>query len=172
VHIRRANRSDVLELGRLGALLVRAHHDFDPRRFIAPPSGTASGYAEFLGAQLEEQDVILLVAELEESVVGYTYATVEDTDWMSLRGPAGNLHDIVVDEAHRGRGVGRQLLDATVAELKVRGVPQVVLDTAAGNVSAQRLFERAGFRRTMIEMTQDLGGALPGPATAPVAPPD
>jgi RimJ/RimL family protein N-acetyltransferase len=30
--------------------------------------------------------------------------------------------------------------------------------TAAPNAPAQRLFERAGFRRTMIEMTRELDG--------------
>jgi len=70
--------------------------------------------------------------------------------------PAGVLYDIVVDQAHRGRGIGQALLDATLAELKTRGAPQVVLSTAERNESAQRLFARAGFRRTMIEMTREL----------------
>jgi ribosomal protein S18 acetylase RimI-like enzyme len=64
------------------------------------------------------------------------------------------LHDIVVDPAHRGRGVGRLLLDATIAALEARRVPRVVLHTAARNAGAHRLFERAGFRPTMMEMTR------------------
>jgi ribosomal protein S18 acetylase RimI-like enzyme len=50
------------------------------------------------------------------------------------------------------------LLSATVAALRVRGAPRVVLSTAERNESAQRLFARAGFRRTMIEMTRELDG--------------
>jgi ribosomal protein S18 acetylase RimI-like enzyme len=48
------------------------------------------------------------------------------------------------------------LLDATVAKLKSRGAPRVVLSTTAQNAAAQRLFEQAGFRRTMVEMTREL----------------
>ena len=92
-------------------------------------------------------------------MAGYSYSGIEGRDYMSLRGPAGVLHDIVVDPAHRGRGVGRILLDATLAALKARGAPQVVLSTATGNESAQRLFDRAGFRRTMIEMTLEMDGS-------------
>ena len=77
---------------------------------------------------------------------------------MSLRGPAGVLYDIVVDPAHRGRGIGRLLLDATLAALAARGAPRVVLSTAERNEPAQRLFARAGFRRTMIEMTRESNG--------------
>jgi ribosomal protein S18 acetylase RimI-like enzyme len=143
-------------IGRLGALLVRTHHDFDPKRFIAATPRTESGYGSFLGTQLDAPNIVILAAERDGEVIGYTYAGVEDTDYMSLRGPAGVLYDIVVDPAHRGQGVGRMLLDATLEALKARGAPRVVLSTAERNAPAQHLFERAGFRRTMIEMTREL----------------
>jgi ribosomal protein S18 acetylase RimI-like enzyme len=156
--VRRATPADLPHIGRLGALLVRTHHDFDPKRFIAATPQTEKGYASFLGSQLGEPSVIVLVAEREGKVLGYTYASVEGYDYMSLRGPAGVLNDIVVDPAHRGQGVGRVLLDASLAELEARGVPRIVLSTAERNEAAQRLFARAGFRRTMIEMTREAGG--------------
>jgi ribosomal protein S18 acetylase RimI-like enzyme len=156
--IRAASPADLPAVGRLGALLMRIHHEFDPQRFIAPMPRTEDGYAAFLGSQLKERDVVVLVAERDGEVLGYTYAGVEGNDYMALRGPAGVLHDIVVDPAHRGNGVGRMLLDATIAELGARGAPRVVLSTAERNESAQRLFARAGFRRTMIEMTREMDG--------------
>jgi len=154
--IRPAVSTDIAAIGRLGALLVRGHHDFDPKRFIAAKPGTEQAYGSFLGAQLDEPNVIILVAERDGEVIGYTYAGVEGNDYMALRGPAGVLYDIVVDPAHRGYGVGRMLLDATLEALKARGAPRVVLSTAEKNHTAQRLFDRAGFRRTMIEMTREL----------------
>ena len=158
VSIRPATPADLKAIGRLGALLVRTHHDFDPDRFIAATPRTEQGYGSFLGTQLEEPSIIVLVAERDGEVIGYTYAGVEGTDYMSLRGPAGVLYDIVVDPAHRGQGVGRVLLDATLEALKAKGAPRVVLSTAERNEPAQRLFARAGFRPTMIEMTRELDG--------------
>ncbi|HEY4734394.1 MAG: GNAT family N-acetyltransferase [Gemmatimonadaceae bacterium] len=154
--IRRATSEDVPIIGRLGGLLVETHHDFDPRRFIAATRETPDRYGSFLGSQLEESGVIVLVAEKDAEVVGYTYAGVEGWDYMSLRGPAGVLYDIVVDPEHRGRGIGRMLLDATIDALQSEGARQVVLSTAQQNEPAQRLFASAGFRRTMIEMTREL----------------
>ena len=156
VTIRRAQREDLSVIGRLGALLVRMHHDFDSERFIAATSRTEQGYGSFLGTQLDKPNVSVLVAELDGDVIGYSYAGVEGNDYMSLRGPAGVLYDIVVDPNHRGHGVGRMLLDTTLDALKANGAPRVVLSTAEKNPTAQRLFERAGFRRTMIEMTREL----------------
>ena len=143
-------------MGRLGALLVSTHHDFDPKRFIAATPQTADAYGSFLGSQIGEPTIVLFVAQKDSEVVGYTYAGVEGRDYMSLRGPAGVLYDIVVDASHRGQGIGRALLDATLDALKRLGARQVVLSTAEQNEPAQHLFARAGFRRTMIEMTREL----------------
>ncbi len=154
--VRRATPADLPVLGRLGALLVRTHHEFDPRRFIQAAPRTEQMYASFLGSQLHDPDVVLLVAERDGQVLGYTYAALEGYDYMALRGPAGVLHDILVDPTERGQGIGRLLLEATVAALAERGAPRVVLATAARNEGGQRLFARAGFRPTMIEMTREV----------------
>jgi ribosomal protein S18 acetylase RimI-like enzyme len=154
--VRRATSADLPKIGRLGALLIAEHHDFDSRRFLAAKPRTPADYASFLSTQLEDPDVAVLVADHDGDVIGYAYAAVEGYDYMALRGPAGVLHDVIVDPEHRGRGVGRQLLDATFAYLKSRGAPRVILWTAVQNEAAQRLFASAGFRRTMIEMTREL----------------
>ena len=156
ITIRPATAADVNTLGRLGALLVKTHYEFDRLRFIVPAPQTADRYGAFLGTQFDAPNVVVHVAERDGQVLGYAYAGLEGFDYMSLRGPAGALYDIVVDPAHRGRGVGRMLLDATLAALTARGAPRVVLSTAEQNESAQRLFARAGFRRTMVEMTCEL----------------
>jgi ribosomal protein S18 acetylase RimI-like enzyme len=155
--VRRATRRDLPHIGRLGALLVEAHHAFDSRRFLAATSRTKDAYAAYLGGQLDAPDAAVFVAEKNAEVIGYAYVAVESYDYMALRGPAGVLYDIVVDVVHRGQGVGRVLLDATLAALKAKGAPRVVLSTAERNETAQRFFARAGFRRTMIEMTRELG---------------
>lgn len=160
--VRRATPADLPELGRLGALLVRTHHEFDARRFIAPTPDTPDLYAWFLGTQMERPEAAVLVAEANGQVIGYAFAAVEGHDYMTLRGPAGLLHDILVDPAARGRGVGRLLLAAALDFLRSRGAPRVVLSTAMANEPAQRLFAGTGFRRTMIEMTRELDDPGPG----------
>jgi len=157
--IRPASSADVRTIGRLGAALVRLHHELDAERFLEATAQTEHGYASYVRSQLANRETIVLVAEREGEVLGYTLAGIEGVDYMSLRGPAGVLHDIVVDPDHRGLGIGRGLLDATLDALAKRGVPRVVLSTAERNESAQRMFARAGFRRTMIEMTREMDGS-------------
>ncbi|HWS86836.1 MAG TPA: GNAT family N-acetyltransferase [Pyrinomonadaceae bacterium] len=154
--VRRATPADLPSIGRLGALLVEEHHGFDPQRFLAASHRTPTDYASFMSTQLEDPDVAVLVADDKGEVIGYAYAAVDGYDYMALRGPAGVLHDVVVEPGHRGRGVGRLLVDAALAFFRSRGVPRVVLSTAERNEAAQRFFASAGFRRTMIEMTREL----------------
>ena len=159
--MRRATPADLPRIGRLGALLVEEHHDFDARRFLAARHRTATDYASFMSTQLAAPAVGVFVADDHGDVIGYAYAALEGYDYMALRGPAGVLHDVIVDPEYRGRGVGRLLLDAALAYLKSRGAPRVVLSTAEQNEPAQRLFASAGFRRTMIEMTRELDDPAP-----------
>lgn len=156
--IRRASAGDMTRVGELAARLVAAHHTFDAARFIPATRGTAEGYARFLTTQLDDADVLVFVAVEAGEIVGYAYASAEGTDWMSLRGPAGVIHDLFVVDDRRGHSIGQRLLDAVLHEFDARGVPQVVLSTAAANAGAQRFFARAGFRPTMIEMTRPGGG--------------
>jgi len=154
--VRPAASADLAALGRLGALLMRTHYLFDQRRFLPPGDDAEGGYAWFLGTQLAEDDMVVLVAERENTVVGYVYAGLEGMSWKELRGPAGFIHDIVVAETAQRGGIAHALLTAAVEWLRQRGAPRVVLWTATQNTRAQHVFESAGFRRTMIEMTLDL----------------
>ncbi len=154
--IRRATDSDLPTLGKLGAMLLQIHYAFDQQRFMAPRANPAEGYAWFLGSQLANPDVIILVAERAGSVVGYVYAGLEPQSWKELREPAGFIHDVAVEEANRRTGVASALIEAAIEWLRMHGAPRVMLWTAEQNAAALRLFSRLGFRRTMIEMTREL----------------
>ncbi len=154
--IRPAVDGDLETLGRLGAMLLRTHHAFDPRRFIPPGNDPEGGYAWFLGTQLRQDGATVLVAEQGGNVVGYVYAGIEPHSWKELRDTAGFIHDVAVDEHARGAGVARALIEAAIDWLRAHGAPRVILWSAEQNSVAQRLFAAHGFRRTMVEMTREV----------------
>jgi GNAT superfamily N-acetyltransferase len=169
VIIRRAASADTEALGRLGAELVRLHHHWDAARFLEPGRDTARGYGRFLASQAEGADSVVFVAVLEGCVIGYVYAALEPMSWMELRGEAGFVHDVVVDESARRRGIATRLLRQAIDWLEEKGSPRVILWSAARNTEAHPLFERLGFRRTMIEMTRERS-ATPVPPNSGSAP--
>ena len=161
ITIRSAAPGDAETLGRLGALLVVEHHEFDPERFIAPLPDLPQRYGRFLAEQSERSDKIVLVAEQRGLVIGYAYGGVEGNDYMVLRGPAGEIYDVIVDPSCRRQGIGSRLLDTALQGLAALGAPRVVLFTAAKNEGAQAMFAKRGFRSTMIEMTREMCGMAP-----------
>ncbi|MDB4944225.1 MAG: Histone acetyltransferase [Labilithrix sp.] len=147
---------DLDAASRLAAALVDMHYQLDRQRFLHLPDA-ASGYARFLGGELASKRVVLLVAErtADHAIVGYAYGRLEGRDYNELLDACGKLHDVYVDEAARGSGVGERLVREVVRELTARGAPRVVLMTAAQNERAQKMFARLGFRTTMLEMTRE-----------------
>src|SRR4051812_11028645 len=124
VTIRAAEARDLAAVSVLAGMLVRQHHDFDAQRFMLIPNVEA-GYARFFKSQLPDPEVLILVAEWGNEVVGYAYARLEPRDWNNLLDACGALHDIFVDERLRRQGVARLLVDAVRDGLRERGAPRL-----------------------------------------------
>jgi ribosomal protein S18 acetylase RimI-like enzyme len=155
MRVRPAATSDLARVSELAAELVRQHHRLDAERFLLLEP-IEVGYRRFLTGELGRKAAVILVAEGEAGeILGYSYATLEPRNWSDLLDAAGKLNDVLVDGAARRQGVGRALVEATLAELARRGAPRVVLMTAWRNPDAHAFFESMGFRRTMLEMTRE-----------------
>ena len=99
-----------------------------------------------------------LAGERFGAIVGYAYGRLEGADWNLLLAEHGALHDVWVEPEARRAGVARRLVTDTCARLTRLGAPRVLLHSAWQNIEAHALFERLGFRRTMVEMTREADG--------------
>jgi ribosomal-protein-alanine N-acetyltransferase len=83
-----------------------------------------------------------LVAERAGALVGYAglvaVARQADVQTLAVAGDA------------QGRGLGRRLLDALVAEARRRDAGELLLEVRAENEAAQALYANAGFERIAI----------------------
>ena len=155
LEIRDVTEADLTEVSRRAAELVRLHHRWDSKRFMLVEPLEA-GYRRFLSSQLGQPGVVLLLALRRGACVGYLYGALEDRDWPSLRDACGAIHDVYVDADQRRHGVASALMAAALERLKALGAPRVVLGSAQANAEGQKLFEKLGFRRTMVEFTREL----------------
>ncbi len=66
-----------------------------------------------------------------------------------LIGPTCYLQDLFTNEAARGNGIGRALIEAVYERAKIAGSPRVYWQTHESNVTAMKLYdkvaERSGF---------------------------
>jgi RimJ/RimL family protein N-acetyltransferase len=96
----------------------------------------------FVKANLESGNP-MMVAVAGQEVTGWCDIR---RDFFPSRAHRGTLGMGVVPQ-WRGRGVGRRLLDATMAEARRVGFNRVELDVYADNARAIALYQRAGFVR-------------------------
>src|SRR3954469_22972858 len=94
--IRAATVADGPHLGKMGGQLARQHHAFDPERFMLPED-VEQGYQWWLEREAKSRKAVVIVAELDGEVVGYSYGRVEERDWNALRDRCGGFHDIWVE---------------------------------------------------------------------------
>lgn len=104
---------------------------------------TAAEMAQRIAA-VEEADLPWLVMLEGETLVGYAYAT----KWRVRAAYRYSVESSVyVAAEHAGQGVGRQLYEALLAQLRERDLHLVIGGIAQPNEASVRLHERLGFQK-------------------------
>ena len=109
---------------------------------------------------LAKPDTLLLIAELDDSVIGYGLAHILPTDetWIpdtwSTGARIGEIESLSVLTQYRGVGIGSELLRRLEEHLNQRGVDDLILGVLAGNQDAIRLYERRGYLPTWLYMSR------------------
>jgi RimJ/RimL family protein N-acetyltransferase len=80
--------------------------------------------------------------------------------WIEIKAdapiPSAFIYDFLINEELRGMGYGRQTLQATEAWLKSMNIRKVALHVFGSNEIARRLYEKAGFEVSSINMVKKL----------------
>lgn len=89
---------------------------------------------------------VILVAENAAEILGAVEVEVTSAPPSSMirRLPTAWI-GLVVDQARRGEGIGRRLLDAAEARARAHGAEAMMLDMSAGNEPARSLYEQLGY---------------------------
>lgn len=154
ITVRKATRNDASTVAKFAFALFELHAAWDAKRFTQ--IATLDGAERFYGSRMEVESAAVFIAEDGERPVGFAYMEYEPMLYADLATEVAWLHDIYVEPETRGQGAGKALLAAIRGEAKRLGANKVLLSVALANVEGQRLFERNGFRRTMIEMMTEI----------------
>ncbi len=84
----------------------------------------------------------LVAVDGDGKMIGITHYLFHVSTW--LMGPTCYLQDLYVDEAARGTGAGRALIEAVYAAADEAGASQVYWTTQHFNETARRLYDRIG----------------------------
>ena len=117
------------------------------RKFLAQIEGPPLEKVKAFVLSNIQSNVPQFVAIADSKVVGWCDVCPRPYDGMRHRGTLG----MGVLHAWRGKGVGRRLLDSTIAQAREAGISRIELEVFSSNVGAIALYERAGFMREGVK---------------------
>lgn len=150
--IRRAEPRDLATVDRLLSQVLAIHAEIRPDLFI--PGTRKYTDSELLTIFADERSPVF-VAEDADGVQGYCFCQLQERRGLNNMPDGRELYidDLCVDEAARGRQVGRQLYDYVCAYAKNLGCGAITLNVWEGNTAARAFYERMGMtvRKTVME---------------------
>jgi len=149
---RQATPEDLSALLELSQQVQELYEGYWPLRW-----GLRHGYLDWHARRYEESSMFLQLAcdpslGGDRLVVGMIHCTIEKDVPIYTYTHYAAVHDIIVRETHRHRGIARQFLASAAAWAKTQGVNQLRLGVANQNPTAHAAFQKAGFRNTYQEM--------------------
>jgi len=162
--VRDATLEDVDEIARMRLSLQNHLHNSNPHLWRLSQK-KISEMAEFYREKIEELDSELVVIEDIENgnLVGFGLGMIsEHNEFIPER--SGRIDDIWVEPPHRRKGLCKKTVSKLLHFFKAKDIESLVLNYVEGNVEAQAVWRRLGFRTvlrtataTPTEVNQSLG---------------
>ena len=152
MNIRRAQEKDIPRLIELLEQVLQIHADIRPDIFIL---GTTKYTNEELAEMIKDDTKPIYVAADDDDVcMGYAFCQIRQQPFSNNMVPFKSLFidDLCVDQQARGQHIGERLFEYVKNEAKRMGCYEVTLNVWAGNVSAEKFYEKMGMKTKERQM--------------------
>jgi GNAT superfamily N-acetyltransferase len=150
ITIRKATLDDIETLRRFEQGVISAERPFD----LTLKKGDIFYYD--LEGMIEASHIQLLVATLNNKLIGSGYARIEKAKPYLQHKEKAYLGFMYVEPPFRGKGINKKIIDALKEWALSQNISEMRLDVYQENTSAIYAYEKAGFTKHMIEMRMDL----------------
>ncbi|KAB2334713.1 GNAT family N-acetyltransferase [Cytobacillus depressus] len=118
---------------------------FDLYRIFYKQKSDIDGAKDFIKERLTSEDSVIFIAFDGGNPVGFVqlYPSFSSVSMKRL----WILNDLYVKESVRGKGYGEKLIKQAIKFAKDTKAKGLLLETAADNIDAQKLYEKVGFTK-------------------------
>ncbi|MFD1160990.1 GNAT family N-acetyltransferase [Hwangdonia seohaensis] len=148
--VRKATLKDVPLLLEFEQGVIEAERPFDPT--IKTDHITYYNIPELITSPTSA----VFVVEIENDIVASGYAKIKTDRQYLKHKKQGYLGFMFVSEKHRGKQLNQLIIDALLKWCKTRDVFEIKLDVYQDNIPAIKAYEKAGFKKHMINMRLDI----------------
>ncbi|QKJ64761.1 GNAT family N-acetyltransferase [Flavobacterium sp. M31R6] len=146
IYTRNATLDDLAILLEFEQGIIAAERPFDPTLKEEKIS-----YYD-IGKMILALDVEVVVAVLDDQIIGSGYARIENAKPYLNHKLYAYLGFMYTHSDHRGKGVNTQIIEALSKWVHSQGIFEMRLDVYSDNSSAIRAYEKAGFKKHLINM--------------------
>ena len=146
ITVRKADLKDLESLLRFEQGVIEAERPFD--------STLKTGDIHYydIKEMMTSPNFEIVVAESENKIIGSGYARIVSSKHYLKHEKNIYLGFMYVDPVHRGKGVNQKILEALKKWSIEQGVTEMRLDVYYDNLAAIKAYEKAGFKKHMVEM--------------------
>jgi ribosomal protein S18 acetylase RimI-like enzyme len=124
-------------------------------QYIADPMGggtplTPLSQLKLVDGLANHPACFVLFILFEDTIVGMATCFINFSTFKSK--PYINIHDVIINTQHRGKGFGKSLLNRIESIARERKYCKITLEVREDNYTAQSLYSELGFKDTIPKM--------------------
>ena len=154
VEIRKASLNDVRNIAKLNDEVYK--NMVEGRKEFFKPCSESPDMTEFFEKTIEENEALIVVAEIDGDFAGYVYASIIDEQDDLIDIPFVMVDQIAVVKDMRGFGIGKNLLSKAEQWAIDKGINVVQLGVFEMQNEAIKLYEKRGYKPIMRKMEKVL----------------
>lgn len=149
--IRRAEEKDIPKISDLLSQVCLVHHNGRPDIFKV---GRKYSEEELRLMLKDGERPILVATDEDDGVMGYCFCILQQHEGNSVLTDIKTLYidDLCVDEALRGKHIGRELYEAAVELAREEGCYNLTLNVWSCNSGAMKFYESCGLKAQKVGM--------------------
>lgn len=150
IKLRPATEEDVSGIVQLWVEAVEFAVEIDS--YFTRSSDSEKNFGEFVTGHIHLETASVVVAEIDQSVVGYCLAVCLQRPPLVTEMDYGVIYDLAVTANYRNRGVGSRLCEEVQSWFAGRGIKRIELNVLNANENGRRFWQKTGFQPYMEQM--------------------
>lgn len=152
--IRRARKEDFPFITTLWKEMMDYHNSLDTHFELVADSEAA--YMEYLYSIMENYDYAIFVAEMENTIVGYTIGMILNNPAVFALERYGFIAEMAVSGDHQHHGIGHTLWIHVRRWFHRRGIKVIQLNVSPRNQKGYSFWKKSGFDEFLHIMWHDI----------------